>query len=174
MFSDFSLKALISSWNSVPWKHQCRGFRVGTPYPNCCRRCWWIMLMSPPSFLNFFWDVVESWCLFQNFRPQDYFGPKPFQQTGGCTGQIRLNFDPQVLQRGGERFQDSKKYSELSKFQGCFPCQAFGKHQTTIRFCVNWIIHWTLSYAIYPFLVGLFSKRFTQQLSFIIHLIMFP
>eukprot|EP00435_Cladocopium_sp_Y103_P074876 s6_g51.t3 len=43
MFSDFSLKALIASWNS------------------------------------------------------DYFGPKPFQQTGGCSGRIRLNFDPEVL-----------------------------------------------------------------------------
>lgn len=45
MFSDFSLKALIGSWNS------------------------------------------------------DYFGPKPFQQTGGCSGQIRLNFDPETLKK---------------------------------------------------------------------------
>ena len=43
MFSDFSLKALISSWNS------------------------------------------------------EYFGPKPFLQTGVCTGQVQLNFDPKVL-----------------------------------------------------------------------------
>ena len=33
-------------------------------------------------------------------RNSEYFGPKPFLQTGVCTGQVQLNFDPKVLQLG--------------------------------------------------------------------------
>ena len=33
-------------------------------------------------------------------RNCEYFGPKPFLQTGVCTGQVQLNFDPKVLQLG--------------------------------------------------------------------------
>lgn len=36
--------------------------------------------------------LIASW-------KSDYFGPKPFQQTGGCSGQIRLNFDPETLKK---------------------------------------------------------------------------